>query len=409
MNKGPLDTEDLQRLERLKDRYNKLVVQIEKLLMSTPKLQELQLSRKPLRSSLKESAFESLAAELDDDISDELGENKENDYETANRPTVGPHEVRHYMKETFNSRQAKKLPDERRYSDKKEEKQRTRSPPSANPQSRNTSAKKPKEFGDQLNVEWIDSLLRQFGTSNTVTKKPSLQRPTSQKNASSAVKGKEISGNAWNVKSYKESPALEVLRKELEAIKTVCAGFLHKIDTHNHPEYENDLEKLRLENTKILADYKILQQENTEMVKEIHAIKKEVKSLEKENDSLFDQMRKLRVKLKENERQESENLQITLKDKQKKSKNTSNVTRDSEGEKENISYGGELSISKKRIKENSRENRRPQDDSDQERKNSHKKKPAKQTEKKRYLLAYPPLPGNVINTGRTIDQIEYSS
>ncbi|EAR90977.1 hypothetical protein TTHERM_00145820 (macronuclear) [Tetrahymena thermophila SB210] len=79
----------------------------------------------------------------------------------------------------------------------------------------------------------------------------------------------------------------EFIKRELIQLKQLIQEVNKKIDTHEHTDYEMELDRLRKENNQILHDYKILKNDNTELMHSVRTLQKMACEIKIQNERLL--------------------------------------------------------------------------------------------------------------------------
>ncbi|KAL4459990.1 hypothetical protein ABPG74_003516 [Tetrahymena malaccensis] len=79
----------------------------------------------------------------------------------------------------------------------------------------------------------------------------------------------------------------EFIKRELIQLKQLIQDVNKKIDTHEHTDYEMELDRLRKENNQIMHDYKILKNDNTELMHSVRTLQKMACEIKIQNERLL--------------------------------------------------------------------------------------------------------------------------
>ncbi|KAL4506486.1 hypothetical protein ABPG72_000057 [Tetrahymena utriculariae] len=79
----------------------------------------------------------------------------------------------------------------------------------------------------------------------------------------------------------------EFIKRELIQLKQLILEVNKKIDTHEHTDYEMELDRLRKENNQIMHDYKILKNDNTELMHSVRTLQKMACEIKIQNERLL--------------------------------------------------------------------------------------------------------------------------
>jgi predicted nuclease with TOPRIM domain len=323
-NTKDLSEELMTTVDLMNIKYTKLVLQIEKIIVSTPSFIEIRhqsSANQPLTVnrgsffSVKDKAgvsFSDLNRSHHEDVSaTKMDYKPSRDNLFVNKSLSGIDDDRGYMKDTFTTKMNKNL--SFRQMETAEKPQRnsavaTKKPSTATKRENSYSTKK-KDFIEEINSEWIDGLIKQFGQDEDVygsKKSPTLN---SKRNRSSSISTKEKEKDSkiplgptgrnthteTKKNSYYEFPsAAEVIKRELETMKNLYFELKNKLDTHTHPDFETEQEKLKFQWNKMISDNTVIQKDNSELMHMVHELRKEVKELKKDNHSLKKDMKKLK-------------------------------------------------------------------------------------------------------------------
>lgn len=79
----------------------------------------------------------------------------------------------------------------------------------------------------------------------------------------------------------------EFIKRELLDIKASLQAVTRKIDAHEHSEYELELDQLQRENNAIMHDYKILKNDNTEIMHSLRMLSAIAQEIKLQNESML--------------------------------------------------------------------------------------------------------------------------
>eukprot|EP01017_Pseudomicrothorax_dubius_P014098 TRINITY_DN1650_c0_g1_i1.p1 TRINITY_DN1650_c0_g1~~TRINITY_DN1650_c0_g1_i1.p1 ORF type:complete len:409 (-),score=61.45 TRINITY_DN1650_c0_g1_i1:121-1347(-) len=267
--KNILSPEDVQYFEKMNKRYLRLQAQIEELQGKTLGLEDLS-SKSRNASGPRGILKKATGIELSQRGKglDTTSQSRDPILSTRSRRNSKGEELRGYMEETFSHRMAKNA-----------RQAHIKSPTRSSSRSmlRDRSLERNKLVSD-LNSEWVDNLLKKFGSNK---KKPEVPPPDI------------ISSRKKRRSSNSEGPSdgIVLLMNEINALNTICNTLSRKIDTHTHPEYDNELEKIKIENSKITADFKLLQKENADIIRKINRLKSKFDTYRQRNEEILSRLR----------------------------------------------------------------------------------------------------------------------
>jgi len=283
-----IDDDILKEVDLFNLRYSKLALQTEKIFVSAPSFMELRG-----KSDTGYVAPYSNTRNVDRSmrISKDLNAESPKDRANNNKSFSGyENEARPYMKDTFNSKISKNL------SSKKLE---TIEQNKATTKSIRKSPKKSNAFNN-VDPEWVDSLINQFSVDEDNKRHQKLsvlkQKPSSRAGSPSAKFSSIPKSNSQTVRktSFDFPPATDVVRREMQSLKNLYLELKEKLDNHFHSEFETQIDKIRGENAKILADNKVIQKDNSELMHTLFNIRKELKELREENSVLKKELSKIK-------------------------------------------------------------------------------------------------------------------
>jgi len=278
-------------------RYSKLALQTEKVFVSTPLFMELR--SKGATSGFGESYKEGRNVserKVDRSMREYNGDSPlhHHHHDRVNKSfTTVDNDHRPYMKDTFNSKIKKEISHKRIDSVDQ----------NRIPKSLRKSPPKYRGAFNDVDPEWIDDLLRQFSNEEDVNKHQKLtlnqksavaSQKSTMRESPSAKKDIPKSSQTLRKTSFDFPPSTDVVKRELQSLRNFYNELKERLDSHTHTDYETLLEKLKYENAKVLADNKVIQKDNSEVMHTLFNMKKEIQELKDENQKLKREVNKLK-------------------------------------------------------------------------------------------------------------------
>lgn len=130
-----------------------------------------------------------------------------------------------------------------------------------------TNSLKKKGFIDELNSAWIDRLLDQHQEQGATPQKKTKKHNISIGLNSTPSQIKQF--ESYSTKKSMEFESHQLIRKEIKNLKKILVDLNLQVQSHVHKNYEEEIQKIRIENNKIKTNTTELKEQKRRLLEKL--------------------------------------------------------------------------------------------------------------------------------------------